>query len=57
MSKFKVFTPEFNKYNDAFAIEKMVDEFYKYKGLDKDGVPKPETLKKQGLKNEPSHMV
>ncbi len=42
---------------DREKFEIMIDEFYKYKGLDKNGVPKPETLKKQGLKNEPSHMV
>jgi aldehyde:ferredoxin oxidoreductase len=35
----------------------MVDEFYVYKGLDENGVPKPETLKKLGLENEPSHLL
>ena len=28
-----------------------------YKGLDKNGVPKPETLKRLGLENEPSHLL
>ena len=36
---------------------KMVDEFYKHKGLDKNGIPKPETLKELGLENEPSHLL
>jgi aldehyde:ferredoxin oxidoreductase len=35
----------------------MIDEFYEHKGLDNNGVPKPETLEKLGLKNEPSHLV
>jgi aldehyde:ferredoxin oxidoreductase len=35
----------------------MVDEFYEHKGLDKDGVPKPETLRELGLENEPSHLI
>jgi len=42
---------------DKKKFIKMVDEFYEYKGLDNNGVPKPETLKKLGLKNEPSHLV
>ena len=29
----------------------MRAEFYEYKGLDENGVPKPETLKKYGLEN------
>ncbi len=36
---------------------KMLDEFYEHKGLDKDGNPKPETLKRLGIENEPSHML
>jgi len=45
-----------------FLIDKekfiqMIDEFYEHKGLDKTGVPKPETLKKLGLDKEPSHLV
>jgi aldehyde:ferredoxin oxidoreductase len=35
----------------------MIDEFYEHKGLDKNGVPKPETLKRLGLENEPSHLL
>ena len=42
---------------DREKFEIMIDELYKYKGLDEKGVPKPGTLKKQGLQNEPSHMV
>jgi aldehyde:ferredoxin oxidoreductase len=38
-------------------FKKMVDEFYEYKGLDQNGVPKPETLKRLGLQNEPSHLL
>jgi aldehyde:ferredoxin oxidoreductase len=36
---------------------KMIDEFYGYKGLDQEGLPKPETLKELGIENEPSHLV
>jgi aldehyde:ferredoxin oxidoreductase len=35
----------------------MVDEFYAHKGLDQSGIPKPETLKRLGLENEPSHLL
>jgi aldehyde:ferredoxin oxidoreductase len=42
---------------DKKKFIKMVDEFYAYKGLDENGVPKPETLKKLGLENEPSHQL
>ena len=35
----------------------LVDELYEYKGLDKSGVPKPETLKRLGLEKEPSHLL
>jgi aldehyde:ferredoxin oxidoreductase len=35
----------------------MVDEFYAFKGLDQNGVPKPETLKKLGLEREPSRQL
>jgi len=42
---------------DKKKFIQMIDEFYEYKGLDNNGVPKPETLKKLGLKNEPSHLV
>ncbi len=42
---------------DREKFKKMVDEFYEYKGLDKNGVPKPETLKRLGIENEPSHLL
>ena len=42
---------------DKKKFIRMVDELYEHKGLDKDGVPKPETLKELGLKNEPSHLI
>ncbi len=35
----------------------MVDEFYEYKGLDKNGNIKPATLKRLGLNVEPSHQL
>jgi aldehyde:ferredoxin oxidoreductase len=42
---------------DREKFKKMVDEFYEYKGLDKNGVPKQETLKRLGLEKEPSHLL
>jgi len=42
---------------DREKFKKMIDEFYEYKGLDPNGVPKPETLKRLGLENEPSHLL
>jgi aldehyde:ferredoxin oxidoreductase len=42
---------------DREKFTKMVDEFYEYKGLDKNGVPKPETLKRLGVDKEPSHLL
>jgi aldehyde:ferredoxin oxidoreductase len=42
---------------DREKFNKMVDEFYEFKGLDKNGVPKPETLKRLGLEKEPSHLL
>jgi aldehyde:ferredoxin oxidoreductase len=42
---------------DKEKFIKMIDEFYAHKGLDKDGVPKPETLAQLGLENEPSHQL
>ena len=42
---------------DRKKFEKMIDEFYEYKGLDGKGVPKPATLKRLGLNKEPSHLV
>ena len=42
---------------DKKKFIKMVDELYKHQGLDREGVPKKETLKKLGLENEPSHQL
>ena len=42
---------------DREKFSKMIDEFYAHKGLDKNGVPKPATLKRLGLKSEPSHLL
>jgi aldehyde:ferredoxin oxidoreductase len=36
---------------------KMRAECYGHKGWDENGVPKPETLKRLGIDNEPSHLV
>ena len=44
-------------YIDKEKFIKMVDEFYEHKGLDNKGNPKPETLKRLGLENEPSQML
>ena len=42
---------------DKKKFVQMIDEFYEHKGLDKDGVPKGETLKALDLENEPSHLL
>jgi len=42
---------------DKKKFVQMIDEFYEHKGLDKEGNPKPETLKELGLENEPSHLL
>jgi aldehyde:ferredoxin oxidoreductase len=42
---------------DKEKFIKMIDELYEHKGLDKDGIPKPETLKSLGLDKEPSHLI
>ena len=42
---------------DKKKFVKMVDELYKHQGLDREGVPKKETLKNLGLENEPSHLL
>jgi aldehyde:ferredoxin oxidoreductase len=42
---------------DREKFKKMIDEFYEHKGLDNNGVPKPETLKRFGLEKEPSHLL
>jgi aldehyde:ferredoxin oxidoreductase len=45
------------KYIVKEKFDKMVDEFYEHKGLDKNGIPKKSTLKELGLENEPSHLL
>jgi aldehyde:ferredoxin oxidoreductase len=42
---------------DREKFKKMVDELYEHKGCDKNGVPKPETLKRLGVDKEPSHLL
>jgi aldehyde:ferredoxin oxidoreductase len=42
---------------DREKFKKMVDEFYQHRGWDANGIPKPETLKRLGIDNEPSHML
>lgn len=42
---------------DKEKFIQMVDEFYGFKGLDQSGVPKPVTLKRLGLENEPSQQL
>jgi len=42
---------------DREKFQKMVDEFYGYKGLDENGVPTPETLERLGIDDEPSHLI
>jgi aldehyde:ferredoxin oxidoreductase len=42
---------------DKEKFARMVDEFYEHKGLDQEGIPKPETLKELDLENEPSHLI
>jgi aldehyde:ferredoxin oxidoreductase len=42
---------------DREKFSKMIDEFYAHKGLDKSGAPKPATLERLGLIDEPSHIV
>ena len=42
---------------DREKFKQMIDDFYTHKGLDENGVPKPETLQRLGLENEPSHML
>ncbi len=42
---------------DRKKFNKMLDEFYEHRGWDKNGIPRPETLKKLGLGKEPSHLL
>jgi aldehyde:ferredoxin oxidoreductase len=42
---------------DRKKFKKMIDEFYQHHGWDENGIPRPETLKRLDLDNEPSHLV
>ena len=42
---------------DRKKFKAMIDELYEYKGLDEQGVPKPEAQKELGLSKEPSHLL
>ena len=42
---------------DKKKFIKMIDELYEHKGLDSEGIPKPEVLQSLGLAKEPSHLL
>ena len=42
---------------DKDKFDGMIDEFYKHKGLDKNGRPTKKALRELGLENEPSHLA
>ncbi|MFQ5813727.1 MAG: aldehyde ferredoxin oxidoreductase family protein [Anaerolineae bacterium] len=42
---------------DREKFKQMLDEYYELHGWDEDGVPRPETLKRLGLGQEPSRML
>ncbi len=42
---------------DRRKFDAMLDEFYRYKGCDKNGIPMKKTLKRLGLEKEPSHLL
>jgi len=42
---------------DRDKFRKMIDEYYELHGWDENGVPRPETLRKLGIDQEPSHML
>jgi aldehyde:ferredoxin oxidoreductase len=42
---------------DRKKFDEMIDEFYTFKGLTKNGRPKAETLKRLNLEKEPSHLL
>ncbi len=42
---------------DRKKFKKMIDEYYGHHGWDENGVPTPETLKRLGIDNEPSHLL
>nr|HID57708.1 hypothetical protein [Desulfobacterales bacterium] len=43
--------------NDRQGFEQMLSDYYEIHGWDVEGRPKPETLKRLGLDQEPSHML
>ena len=42
---------------DRDKFRQMIDEYYELHGWDENGVPRPETLRKLGIDQEPSHML
>jgi aldehyde:ferredoxin oxidoreductase len=42
---------------DRDKFRQMIDEFYRHKGLDQKGLPRPETLSRLDLSGEPSHLL
>ncbi|MCK5059111.1 MAG: aldehyde ferredoxin oxidoreductase family protein [Candidatus Aminicenantes bacterium] len=42
---------------DRENFKKMIDEYYEHHGWDENGEPTPETLKRLGLDQEPSHLL
>jgi len=42
---------------DRKKFKQMIDEYYGHHGWDENGVPTPETLKRLGIDNEPSHLL
>jgi aldehyde:ferredoxin oxidoreductase len=42
---------------DREKFTKMIDEYYEHHGWDEQGVPRPETLDRLGLANEPSGVL
>jgi aldehyde:ferredoxin oxidoreductase len=42
---------------DRAKFKQILDEYYELHGWDENGVPRPETLEKLGLDNEPSHIL
>ena len=42
---------------DREKFTKMIDEYYEHHGWDENGVPRPETLQRLGIDQEPSHLL
>ncbi len=42
---------------DRDKFRQMIDEYYELHGWDENGIPRPETLRKLGIDQEPSHML